>query len=177
MPQADESVWGKPCWAIHGTQELSSTLLPRLCISKSTSCRRVSLGSQNSFRVTKLNIRQELAPRCISPAAAHPGSRSPLPPLLRPPPRPPLTTEGDDVAAVLVDKLSGNSLLHDLLHLQDAQGWKRLMRWGAVPRAHAVPPECAQAPHLTSFARRLVTFLRCHTKCPTSHTVPRTAPV
>lgn len=26
------------------------------------------------------------------------------------------------MAAVLVDKLSGNGLLHDLLHLQDAQG-------------------------------------------------------
>ena len=29
-----------------------------------------------------------------------------------------LTAEGDDVAAVLVDKLAGDGLLHDLLHLE-----------------------------------------------------------
>lgn len=33
-----------------------------------------------------------------------------------------LTTEGDDVAAVLMHKLPRHSLLHDLLHLQDRLG-------------------------------------------------------
>lgn len=58
---------------------------------------------------------KELAGRCAL--------STPLPPRQEAAPRhlchtgPPLTTEGDDVAAVLVDKLPGNRLLHDLLHL------------------------------------------------------------
>lgn len=34
-----------------------------------------------------------------------------------------LTTEGDDVAAVLVDKLPCDGLLHDLLHLEGRGSW------------------------------------------------------
>lgn len=34
-----------------------------------------------------------------------------------------LTTEGDDVAAVLVDKLPCDGLLHDLLHLEGRRSW------------------------------------------------------
>lgn len=44
------------------------------------------------------------------------------------------------MAAVLVDKLSGNGLLHDLLHLQDTQGWERLIGRGAVPQGLCCTP-------------------------------------
>lgn len=44
------------------------------------------------------------------------------------------------MAAVLVDKLSGNGLLHDLLHLQDTQGWERLIGRGAAPQGLCCTP-------------------------------------
>lgn len=44
-----------------------------------------------------------------------------------------LTTEGDDVAAVFVDKLPCDGLLHDLLHLEGSGSWRGdpNATWGA----------------------------------------------
>lgn len=61
-----------------GRRRHPQPLPPQFCTSKSTSSRRVALGSQNNFRVTEPNMTQELAHRCTSPAAAQPGSCSPL---------------------------------------------------------------------------------------------------
>lgn len=51
------------------------------------------------------------------------------------------------MAAVLVDELSGNSLLHDLLHLQGTWGGRGEADWMGccTPGLAILPPECLQA--------------------------------
>ena len=55
---------------------------------------------------------------CSKKAATAPGQPTERKPLFKAARGHRLTAEGDDVAAVLVDKLACDGLLHDLLHLE-----------------------------------------------------------
>lgn len=130
MPQGDESVWGKTYWALHGTQEASSILLPQLCISKSTSSRRVKLQSHKAQHEARAGSQmhrpgrpqptQEAAPHCRRFQGRHRGHHSPQKEMMW------LLSSWTNFRVTASSMICFTCRMH--------RGWERLIRWGAVPQ-------------------------------------------